>query len=464
MKNNIVTLTDSYKFSHWKIYPTGLQKMYSYFESRHGAKWSNTIFFGLQYFAKEYLEGVVVTKEKIQQAKELVEVHVGKGIFNEKGWLALLEKHGGKLPIRIKAVPEGMIVPVGNVMMTIENTDEEFAWLTNYLETLLVEIWYPNAVATNSYEQKKILFRYLQKTGDPAGLGFKLHDFGFRGATSVESAGIGGAGHLVNFMGTDTVKALELARDYYSAGICGFSIPATEHSQMSLFGRDGEIKMMRRVLEEFPTGLVACVSDTYDLYDAVQNKWGKELKELVLKREGCLVIRPDSGNAEQILPDILGILGPKFGQTKNSKGYFVLNDKVRLIQGDNVSIETLEKFLKAITDAGYSADNIAFGSGGGLLQKLDRDTQRNAFKCSAAKIDGKWLDVFKDPITAKDYSKKSKAGRLALIPDGDTVKTVKVDGEQDHPEDLLVTIFENGYLKKEWTFEEIRARAGKEFK
>jgi len=464
MKNNIITLTDSYKFSHHKIYPVGLQKMYSYFESRLGAKWDNTVFFGLQYFLKEHLEGIVVTKEGIAQAKALVDVHIAPGIFNEKGWTRLLEKHAGKLPIRIKAVPEGMIVPIGNVMMTIENTDEEFGWLTNYLETLLVQVWYPNAVTTNSYEQKKILYRYLVETGDPAGLGFKLHDFGFRGATSVEAAGIGGAGHLVNFMGTDTVKALEVARDYYSAGICGFSIPATEHSQMSLLGRDGEVTMMRRVLEEFPAGLVACVSDTYDIYNAVKNLWGGELKELVLKRDGCLVIRPDSGNAEEILPDLLASLGQSFGQTKNEKGYFVLNGKVRLIQGDNVSIETLEKFLKAITKAGYSADNIAFGSGGGLLQKLDRDTQRNAFKCSAAKIDGKWLDVYKDPITAKDYSKKSKAGRLALIPDGDTVKTVKVEGEKDHPEDLLLTVFEDGELKKEYTFEEIRARTGQEFK
>jgi len=456
MKNNIITLTDSYKFSHWKIYPQDLEVMYSYFESRPGARWDGTLFFGLQYYIKEFLAGVVVTKEKIQQAKELVEAHIGPGVFNEKGWLRLLEKYKGKLPVRIKAVPEGTVVPIDNVMMTIENTDPEFAWLTNYLETLLVQVWYANAVATNSYEQKKIITEYLEKTGDPGGVGFKLHDFGFRGATTVEAAGVGGAAHLVNFMGSDTVKGVELLRDYYSAGICGFSIPATEHSQMSLLGRKGEEKMMERLLTEFPTGLVACVSDTYDIYNACRNLWGNKLKDLVLKREGTLVVRPDSGKAEEILPELLKILGSALGQTKNAKGYWVLNDKVRVIQGDNVSIETLKVFLDAITDAGYSADDIAFGSGGGLLQKVNRDTQRNAFKCSWAKIDGKGVDVYKDPVTAKDYAKKSKPGRLALVPDGDTVKTIKVEGEQDHPEDLLVEVFRDGELTKEYTLDEIR--------
>ena len=459
MINNIVTLTDSYKFSHWKIYPENTQAIFSYFEARSGAKWNKTVFFGLQYIIKEYLEGNVVTKEKIEQAKQLVDIHMGAGIFNYNGWMRLYEKHGGKLPVRIMAVPEGSVIPVDNVLMTIENTDEEFPWITNYLETLLVEVWAPSTVCTNSYEQKKILLKYLEETGDPSGIDFKLHDFSFRGVSSVETAGLCGAGHLVNFKGTDTVKAIEVARDYYSAGICGFSIPATEHSQMTILGRSGEVEMMSRVLTQFPNGLVACVSDSYDIYNAVSNLWGEELKEKIIERDGCLVIRPDSGDAEKILPDLLCSLGQKFGQTRNEKGYFVLNPKVKLIQGDNVNIETLKIFLEAIKKAGYSADNIAFGSGGALVQKVDRDVQRCAFKCSAAKIDDKWRDVVKSPIT--DGFKKSKGGRLQLIEKNGEYKTVDIQSLGTGTPFLdwniiLQTVFEDGKLIKEYTFEEIR--------
>ncbi len=462
MKTNIITLTDSYKLSHWKIYPEHTQNIFSYFEARVGARWKSTVFFGLQYILKEYLAGNVITKEKISQAKELVDAHMGPGIFNETGWNRLLEKHGGKLPVRIKAVPEGSVIPINNVLMTIENTDEEFAWLTNYLETLLVEVWAPSTVCTNSYEQKKIINKYLQETGDPSGLDFKLHDFSFRGDSSVETAGLCGAGHLVNFKGTDTVVALEVARDYYNAGICGFSIPATEHSQMTILGRDGESKMMRRVLTQFPNGLVACVSDSYDIYNACKNLWGQELREQVLSREGCLVIRPDSGKAEEILPDLLSSLGQSFGQTKNEKGYFVLNPKVRLIQGDHVSIETLTLYLESIKKAGYSADNIAFGSGGALVQKVDRDVQCCAFKCSAAKIDGVWRDVMKAPIT--DGLKKSKGGRLTLIEKDGEYKTVDIQSLGTGTSffgwnDVLQTVFEDGEMKKEYTFEEVRENA-----
>ena len=463
MRNNIITLTDSYKMSHWKIYPDKLEVMYSYFESRDGAKWDKTMFFGLQYIIKEYFEGVVVTKEGIAEAKALVDAHMGPGVFNEKGWTRLLEKHGGKLPLRIKAVKEGSLIPVSNVMMTIENTDQEFPFLTNFAETILTQNWYGSAVATNSYEQKKIIYKYLQETGDVAGLGYKLHNFGFRGSSSVESAGISDAGHLANFYGTDTIKGIELARDYYDGGVNSHSIVATEHSLMSVLGRDGETEMARRVLEQNPTGLVAIVGDTYDIFNFCENIVGGELRDLVLGRDGTLVVRPDSGDPVKILPEILSILGSKFGQAKNAKGYYVLNDKVRVIQGDAVGIETLPLYLEAIKEAGYSADNIAFGSGGGLVAKVDRDTQRNAYKCSAAKIDGEWRDVYKDPITAREFAKKSKAGRLALVPDGDSVKTIKVEGEADHPEDLLEVVFENGVLLRDQKFEDIRRIANKEF-
>ncbi len=456
MQNNIITLTDSYKTSHWKVYPDNLKNMFSYFESRDGAKYKETVFFGLQYILKEYLEGQVVTETKIQKAKKLIDSHMGPGIFNEEGWRLILTRHNGRLPVRIKAVPEGTPVTVSNVLMSVEVTDEDCAWLTNYLETLLTHVWSPSTVATSSREQKKILKKYLEETGNPDLIDFKLHDFSFRGDSSVETAGVSGLGHLINFKGTDTMKALEIARDYYDAENVAFSIPATEHSQMSIFGREGEAEMMARVLKEFPSGLVACVSDTYDIYNACSNIWGDQLKENVLAREGCLVIRPDSGKAEVILPEMLRILGQAFGQTKNEKGYFVLNDKVRIIQGDNVDPQTLELYLTAIKVAGYSADNIAFGSGGGLVQKVNRDTQRFAFKCSAAKIGDKWIDVYKDPVT--DSSKKSKRGRLALVKTDTGFETVREE-DLNGRKNELVTVFEDGFLLGKQNFEEIRKRA-----
>lgn len=451
---NILTLTDSYKFSHFAQYPEGTKRVYSYFESRTGAKFGETTFFGLQYFLKEYLAGVVVTKAKIQEAKELCDAHLGPGQFNEAGWLRMLDKHFGRLPVRIKAVSEGISVPVSNVLLTIENTDEEFPWLVNYLETLLVQIWYPCTVATQSREMKKTWLKYLEETGDPAGIGFKLHDFGFRGVSSVESAGIGGAAHLVNFMGTDTVRGLEVVRDYYKGGIAGFSIPASEHSTITSWGRDGEEKAMRNMLTKYPTGLMACVSDSWDIYNACENLWGGTLADLVQGRAGTVVVRPDSGDPLEVLPRIMEILGRKLGETKNEKGYKVLHPNIRIIQGDGINFESVAPILEAVKAAGYSADNLAMGSGGGLLQMLNRDTQRFAFKCSAAQVGDEWRDVYKAPAT--DPTKNSKRGRVELFK---TESGYSTGLSGAYGADALQTVFQNGMLMRDQEFSAVRALA-----
>jgi nicotinamide phosphoribosyltransferase len=456
---NILTLTDSYKFSHYAQYPKGTERVFSYFESRAGAKWAETVFFGLQYFLKEYLIGQVVTAQKIAEAKALCDAHIGPGLFNEAGWTRMLEKHDGRLPVQIRAVPEGYAVPTGNALMTIENTDTEFPWLTNYLETLLVQVWYPSTVATQSREMKKKIRAYLEETGDPAGLDFKLHDFGFRGVSSVESAGIGGAAHLVNFHGTDTVRGLEVARDYYRAGICGFSIPASEHSTITSWGEDGEANAMRNMLEAYPKGLVACVSDSWDIYRACRDLWGGVLKDKILARDGALVIRPDSGDPVEVLPQILGILWGRFGGQTNAKGYKVLAPQVRLIQGDGITHDSLEGILEAVKASGFSADNLAFGSGGGLLQHLNRDTQRFAFKCSAIQINGEWQHVYKQPKT--DPSKASKRGRVTIIKRGEQYETLtgSFDPKFDEGIEAMQTVFQNGMLMVDHKFDAIRARA-----
>ena len=451
---NILTLTDSYKFSHYAQYPEGTKRVYSYFESRTGAKFHETVFFGLQYFLKQYLQGVVVTKEKIAEAKALCDAHIGPGLFNEAGWIRILEKYQGRLPVRISAVAEGAPVPVSNVLMTIENTDDEFPWLVNYLETLLVQVWYPSTVATQSREMKKIILRYLEETGDPEGIDFKLHDFGFRGVSSVESAGIGGAAHLVSFKGTDTVRGLEVVRDYYRGGIVGFSIPASEHSTITSWGKDGETAAYRNMLQKYPTGLMACVSDSWDVLNACENIWGGALADLVRERAGTVVVRPDSGDPLVVLPQILEILGRKLGETTNAKGYKVLNPKVRVIQGDGITFDTLEPILEAVKRAGYSADNLAFGSGGGLLQMLNRDTQRFAFKCSAIQIGDEWRDVYKAPAT--DPTKNSKRGRVELFRTLDGYETA-IEGQKGT--DALRTVFQNGMVMQDESFDSVRLLA-----
>lgn len=225
--NSIITNTDSYKFSQYNQYPEGTTNVYSYVESR-GGTWKQTVFFGLQIFLKEYLSNRI-TQDDIDIAEQIVTAH-GEP-FNREGWEYILRQHGGKLPLRIKAVPEGTVIPVKNVLATVENTDPNCAWLTSYVETALLRaIWYPTTVSTNSYESKRIILEYLKETGDESLIDFKLHDFGFRGVSSFESAGIGGLAHLVNFQGTDTVAALLYGKEYYGIDMAGYSIPASEHS------------------------------------------------------------------------------------------------------------------------------------------------------------------------------------------------------------------------------------------
>jgi nicotinamide phosphoribosyltransferase len=455
MKNNIIKLTDSYKVSHWKQYPSDTTGIFSFFESR-GGKFQETTFFGLQYYLKEYLEGVVVTEEAITEAREYFHKHFGDDtLFNEDGWRYILEEHGGKLPVIIKAVPEGTSVPTSNVLMTIENTDPKVPWITNYLETLLSQIWYPTTVCTQSREMKKVIEYYLHKTGDASLIDFKLHDFGFRGSTSTESAGIGGAAHLVNFMGTDTLAGIDTARDYYEEDMAGFSIPAAEHSTITSWGKQNEEAVYEHMLDTFPTGLVAVVSDSYNIFKACKDIWGDSLREKVLSRDGTLVIRPDSGDPCKVNLEILESLSKAFGSYINDKGYEVLNDKVRVIQGDGIDYEMLDKILNALEIEGWSADNIAFGSGGGLLQKVDRDTQRFAFKCSAMCDGNGWRGVMKDPVT--DHSKRSKAGRLVLVKDNDSYKTL--DENDTKLPNILETVFKDGEIIKETTLSEIRGKA-----
>jgi nicotinamide phosphoribosyltransferase len=458
---NPLALTDSYKMSHFRQYPPGIERVYSYFESRGSDPkygFANVVFFGLQYLL-ESIAGQFVTRERIDLAEDRCRLHFGnQHNFNRAGWEHIVQAHDGRLPVRIRAVPEGTVVPTHNCLMAIENIDPACYWLTNWLETMLVQVWYPCTVATQSREMKRILLRYLDETGDPAGIDFKLHDFGCRGVSSIESAGIGGAAHLVNFKGTDNLPALELLAETYGEACGGFSIPASEHSTITSWGEDRELDAMRNMLEQYPDGTVACVSDSFDVFRACSDYWGGALRELVLNRNGTLVIRPDSGDPATVVCQVLDILGTRFPATTNSKGYKVLDKHVRLIQGDGIDFTSLGQILEAVKQHGWSADNIAFGSGGGLLQKLNRDTLKFAFKCSSVQVHGHERDVYKRPIT--DNGKRSKSGRFKLVRcgagQGVTFATVK---ESDPGDDILQTVFENGSLTSRTTLAEVRERA-----
>lgn len=459
--DNIIIDTDSYKASHHLQYPPKTTGMYSYVESR-GGKYDRTVFFGLQYILQKYLT-VSITKEMVLEAQAFFAGH-GEP-FPLEGWMYVVEQLGGKIPLRIRAVPEGLVVPTHNVLMTVECQDPKCFWLVSWFETMLMRMWYPITVATQSWHIKRLIYGYLKKTADnpDAEINFKLHDFGSRGVSSQESASIGGASHLVNFMGSDTCAGVWCANKYYQAGMAGFSIPAAEHSTITAWGKEHEVDAFRNMLTQFakPGSLVAVVSDSYNLWNAVEHLWGEILKNEVINSGATVIIRPDSGNPPEIVLETLRLLETKFGVTVNTKGYKVLNN-VRVIQGDGINQDSINEILKTATDDGYSATNIAFGMGGALLQQLNRDTQKFALKCSEITIDGKHIPVSKNPIT--DPGKKSKAGRLILVePNPGEIWTVR-EGSVDpsHHTDLLELVYENGEIIRTQTLEDIRGRANKD--
>ena len=318
--DNLLLNTDSYKASHWLQYPPGTDATFFYVESR-GGLYDRTLFFGLQAILKEYL-AKPITHADVDEARDVFAAH-GEP-FNEAGWRYIVDRHGGHLPIRIRAVPEGTVVPTHQALVTIESTDPDAYWVPSYLETMLLRLWYPVTVATISWHAKQTIRQFLERTSDdPVGqLPFKLHDFGARGVSSAESAALGGSAHLVNFMGTDTVSGLLAARAYYHEPMAGFSIPAAEHSTITSWGRENEVEAYRNMLRQFakPGSVVAVVSDSYDIYHAIREHWGKTLKDEVIQSGATLVVRPDSGDPVDVVHQCLVLLDEAFGHTVERQG------------------------------------------------------------------------------------------------------------------------------------------------
>lgn len=453
---NPILNTDSYKLSHFLQYPPDTEYLSCYIESR-GGDFSQSVFFGLQMFLKKYLCNPI-TQSHIDEAEEIAKLH---GLpFNKEGWQYILRAHQGFFPIEIEAAPEGSLVPIHNVLLQVVNTDPQCAWLASYVETMLLRaIWYPTSVATLSQGCYKVIRDYLSLTADNCdGLPFMLHDFGPRGASSEETAAIGGLAHLVNFMGTDNLSAIMAARRYYHSEMAGYSIPAAEHSTVITWGREREREAYENMLSQFggKYSTMAVVSDSYDLWNAIDHIWGEELKQAIQISGSTLVIRPDSGTPIEIVPQALEKLMQTFGFTLNTKGYRVLPPYIRLIQGDGVNAQSIKDILEVLKNASISAENIVFGIGGELLQKINRDTQKFAMKVSAIYRNNEWHGVNKDPIT--DPGKRSKKGRLALIKNENAEFETILKRDLNGKKNELELYFKNGALLRDESLDTIRAR------
>lgn len=456
---NLILATDSYKHSHFLQYPPEARAISAYVEARHNDFSDRVLFLGLQPFLLDYLARPVTAKD-IAEAEAICTAH---GVpFNRAGWERIVTVHGGYLPIEIKALDEGTVVPTGVPLVQVENTDPAMPWLPTFIETaLLRSIWYPTTVGTLSWKCKAIIAAGLeQSSDDPAGqLPFKLHDFGARGVSSGESAALGGMAHLVNFMGTDTLEGIMAARRYYGADMPGFSIPAAEHSTMTSWGRAREAAAYENMLDAFDGEgrIVAVVSDSYDLDAAVADIWGGSLRAKVAGRQGTLVVRPDSGDPIETPLRTVKALWEKFGGSVNSKGFRVLDPHVRVIQGDGMNIASIARLVDRMIQEGYAIDNIAFGMGGGLLQQVNRDTLRFAMKADAMQGDGgEWRDVSKAPAT--DPTKGSKAGRQAVVRADGKLTARRLDSVMAG-EDLLRPVWRNGELLVRHSFDDLRARS-----
>ena len=447
MSTNLILDTDSYKESHFLQLPPKSTYASGYIEARGYSKEvyvqpeAGIVHFGLQAYLIEKLSQKI-TRHHVDEAEDIVRAH-GEP-FNRTDWDKIVNRYGGYVPIEIFSLPEGTVSQPGRPLVRTNTTDKDMPWLATYFETPLIRsVWYPSTVATISRNIKLLIKQYMLATaGHIEGLDFKLHDFGARGVSSEESSVLGGMAHLINFMGTDTLASLAGVRNYYNGdqySVAGFSIPAAEHSTITSWGRENEVEAYRNMINKFggPGKIYAVVSDSYDIYNACENLWGGVLKQEILDKGGTLVVRPDSGDPKSVILRCLEILGDKFGTTTNQLGYKVLPSCVRIIQGDGVEYRTINEILSAMMDAGWSAENINFGMGGALLQKVNRDTFKYAMKMSAIMVDGEWVDVYKDPVT--DKGKKSKRGI------------------QHDPE--FVKVFRNGEVFNQTDFESVRERA-----
>lgn len=452
---NLLLSTDVYKVGHMEQYPEGTSKVYSYLCARKdfgSVHIDKVVFFGLQYYLKKYLtQGV-----SHEDVEEFIDVYrnivpLPQTTIDRLKALADL----GYLPLKIKALPEMKAYPLQTPLMTITNTHPDFYWLVNYIEGLMLKLWYPCSVATRSKQYYGLAKQYAVDTCDSNDhLPYCVHDFGYRSVSSEESAALGAAAHLLKFSGSDTILGEHLLRNYYGVAKAQ-SVPASEHSVMCSLGKEREFEAFERMLDIYPTGIVSIVSDTYDLWNVLTNFVDK-LKGRILERDGKVVFRPDSGSPFHIIngdphsdseaarKGALRLLWDSFGGTINRKGYRVLNPKVGLIYGDGMFYERYLEILEGMKNQGFASSNLVIGVGGLLLQNHSRDDFGFAQKTTYIEVNGRPRNVYKDPIT--DRKKKSHKG-LLMVELGEEVKVFEECTPGLEEQGDLMTVFEDGEIK-----------------
>lgn len=467
---NFCFATDFYKLTHWKQYPSGMNRIVSYCEAREGAQFDEIVFCGLIPILKEYFEGIVITKEKIDEAEELTLKMGGQPEFFNRGmWEHIVNEYHGKLPLRIRALEEGTVVRPGIPMFVIESIGGEKTFpLVNHSETLLMHVWNAITVASASRYIKKSIEPLVEKTGTMGILPFMVHDFGFRGVSSFQTAVHAGIGHLINFNGTDTNEAVRAINHFYpGSSHFGGSVWATEHSVATSFGPgEKEKAYLKHQLVNAPNqALISVVMDSYNTYNFASGIAAEpEIKKLIIEKEGRVVFRPDSGDPKIVVPKLLDILGGVFGYEVNDKGYKVIKHNVGVIQGDGMDVKSIPELYQIIVNNGWSTDNLVVGSGGGLLQKWNRDTLRFAIKACYGEINGEGFDIFKDPVTANTGAdtKVSKKGNIKVQEIGNlrhTVITTATEDAFNSYADSMKVVYELGEIKTKRTFDEIRLKA-----
>jgi nicotinamide phosphoribosyltransferase len=491
MKNNPLLMTDGYKTSHHKMYPEGTTLVYSNFTPRSVKRMpemaKEIVVFGIQYTMK-YINDLYNDNffnrpkdEIVGEAKQFLSSYLG----TDYDCTHFEKLHDlGYLPINVKSLPEGTIIGEKVPMMTIYNTHPDFFWLPNFLETLISSlIWKPVHSASLAYGYKKVLLNHANKTfKDNIGfVDFQGHDFSFRGMQHPESAISSGLGFLTSFKGTDTIPTLQAAKYYYGDTDVAFSVPASEHAVMTAYGKENEIDGFKRLMKQYPSGILSVVSDSFNLWQ-VCTKFVIELREEILARDGKLVIRPDSGNPVDILcgvgndvhinpyktdrsnysieerKGVIELLWDVFGGIVNEQGYKVLDSHIGAIYGDSITIERADEICKRLEAKGFASTNVVLGVGSYSMGYATRDNQGGAVKATYVEVSGEGREIFKDPIT-DDGTKKSATGLLCVeeLPDGKIGLYDKVSWNTEDS-GLLRTIYKNGEFYNITTLSEIREK------
>ena len=486
MKILPILLKDGYKVGHKFQYPDKTTLVYSNLTPRksRSAGVDEIVFFGLQYFIKEYLirqfDEYFFKRPKADVMKEYarrLDAYLGKDSITYEH---ISELHDlGYLPLEIKALPEGSLVPMRVPVFTIKNTLPGFFWLTNMLETVMSAIlWKPATSASTAFQYLRTFTKYAEETvgEDKSFIPWQGHDFSFRGMAGIEDAVISGAGHLLSFTGTDTIPAIDFLEQYYNADcskeLIGGSVPATEHSVMCMGTQDDEIGTFLRLIREvYPVGIVSIVSDTWDFWQVI-TEFLPKLKDDILARNGKVVIRPDSGDPVKIIigdedapvgsPEFKGAIEcmwETFGGIITPKGFKLLDGHVGLIFGDSITTERQNAILEGLKKKGFASYNVVLGIGSYTYEYVTRDTFGFAMKATYGEVDGVGRDIFKDPKT-DDGTKKSAKGLMQVYRDSSTGKLALKDqcSWEEESKGELKTVFKDGKLTVDWTLEQIRVR------